>query len=153
MENDKTGPFKVVKTNWNVYFCEGPYQSGNQWKSEEKATEECNLLNSVYMAGFREGINCSNAIKEELESDIANAYRCAQEYRPDYPWDDTQPTASQAVWACGEGYKGVDAACEDWRRLFKHLAPEAYNLLMELPVKESMALRDRLEKEEKEKKN
>jgi hypothetical protein len=147
-------PFKVVKTGWHTWFCEGPYQSGEQWKTEEEANHECSLLNSVYNTGYF--ANVDQRRLAELESDVANAYRCAQDYSPDYPWDsdpDKSCQASTAVWACGESYKGVTAACNEWRRLFKHFAPKEYDALLELVKKKIKAYNDlvkKLEEEEEE---
>ncbi len=52
--------------------------------------------------------------RDELRSNVDNAVKCAKEYVPDYPW--TLNTASEAVWACGEAYSGVDKACDAWSR-------------------------------------
>lgn len=126
-------PFKVVKTRWHTWFSEGPYQSGNQWKTEGEALKECDLLNSVYNSGYFAKVDQRRLA--ELESDVANAYTCAKKHVPDYPWaaePDKSCQASTAVWACGTAYEGVSKACEDWRRLFAHLAPEAYASLMEM---------------------
>jgi hypothetical protein len=49
--------------------------------------------------------------RDELKSNVENAVRCAKGYCPNYPW--TLNTASEAVWATGESYKGVSAACDD----------------------------------------
>jgi regulator of replication initiation timing len=49
--------------------------------------------------------------RDDIKSNVENAVRCAKEYCPDYPW--TLNTASEAVWATGESYKGVSAACDD----------------------------------------
>lgn len=128
-------PFKVVKTKWNTWFSEGPYQSGNQWKNEEEATKECDLLNSVYNVGYF--ANVDQVRLAELESDVANAYKCAKDHVPDYPWPeepDKSCQASMAVWACGTSYEGVNKACDDWIRLFKHLAPDAYNALLQMAI-------------------
>lgn len=46
-----------------------------------------------------------------MKSDIANAVKCAKEYEPDYIF--ILNTASEAVWACGEGGKGASLACTD----------------------------------------
>jgi hypothetical protein len=196
-------PYSVVATKWHTWFCEGPYQSGKQWKTEKEAIDECNLLNSVYNTGAakthsvsdvmvcklpyqddffvhaqmdgkdvwlcQDGTWTFNETDEKvslpgntglkmlvenkdlakLESDIANAYRCAKEYVPDYPWDDSRQTASQAVWACGESYSGVCKACEDWQRLFKHFAPDAYSRLLSTSTREYIELVKKLEEQEK----
>lgn len=49
---------------------------------------------------------------EKAEADIANAVKYAKEYCPDYPWKDN--TASEVMWALGEGYRGVSQACAEW---------------------------------------
>ncbi len=46
-----------------------------------------------------------------LSEDIAHAVAEAKKYQPDYPWKDN--TASEAVWALGQAYLGVKAACAD----------------------------------------
>lgn len=125
-------PYKVVKTLGGKWFCEGPYQSGNRWDTEEEANREGALLNSVYNTGYY--ANVDQARLAVLERDVANAYRCAKEDVPDYPWDDVPDKscqASTAVWACGQSYIGVTKACNDWRRLFKHLAPTQFRELQE----------------------
>lgn len=125
-------PYKVVKTLGGKWFCEGPYQSDMRWDTEEEANREGALLNSVYNTGYF--ANVDQARLARLEDNAAHAYKCAQEYVPDYPWPDKPDMscqASAAVWACGESYKGVSAACNDWRRLFKHLAPTQYRELQE----------------------
>lgn len=48
-----------------------------------------------------------------LQSDIENAHKCAREYVPDYPFQQKDNRASEAVWACGESYKGVCRANDD----------------------------------------
>lgn len=139
-------PFKVTKTSWHKWFCEGPYQSGNQWDTEAEALQECSLLNSVYNTGYFANVDQTRLAT--LESDVANAYCCAKEHVPDYPWP-TEPDkscqASTAVWACGTSYEGTSKACDDWRRLFAHLAPEAYSSLLEM-VKSDMSAYDALVK-------
>jgi hypothetical protein len=49
--------------------------------------------------------------RDDIKSNVENAVRCAKEYCPNYPW--TLNTASEAVWATGESYKGVSAARDD----------------------------------------
>lgn len=145
-------PFKVVKTGWHKWFCEGPYQSGKEWDTEDEALEEAALLNSVYNIGYF--ANVDQARLARLEDNAAHAYRCAQEYVPDYPWPDKPDMscqASTAVWACGESYKGVSAACQDWQDLFEHLAPEAYKALFER-IKADTKAYDALLQEIKDKK-
>jgi len=150
----KPSPFKAVKTNWHKWFCEGPYQSGNQWNTEDEALQECFVLNAVYNAGYF--ANVDQRRLAELESDVANAYHCAKKYVPDYPWPnepDKSCQASTAVWACGQSYKGVSAACNDWRRLFAHLAPEAYSALLEMTKNDWKAYDSLVKKLEENEKN
>ena len=201
-------PYKVVKTNWHTWFCEGPYQSGKQWEKEKDAQDECDTLNSVFNTGFYNGKNnlvsnitvCKLPYQEQFfvhaekdgadawlcqngtwtfedgdknaslpgnnylkdatnkfkslksaESDIAHAYACAKEFVPDYPWDDKRQTASQAVYACGSAYEGISKACEDWRRLFAHLAPKEYSSLLEMAMKDTEAYDALLRKLEEKK--
>lgn len=130
-------PFKVVKTSLHTWISEGPYKSGNQWKSEQQALRECDILNSVYNSGYFANVDQPRLAK--LESDVAHAWKCAKLHCPDYPWDETRQTASQAVYACGGAYEGVSKACDDWRRLFAHLAPEAYASLVKMAMEEPKA--------------
>lgn len=51
-------------------------------------------------------------LAEKAEADIAYAVKHAKEYCPHYPWQ--LNTASEVMWALGEGYKGVEKACDDW---------------------------------------
>ena len=51
---------------------------------------------------------------EAAEKDVAHAIREAKKYSPSYPWQ--LNTASEAVWALGQGALGIDAACGDWRK-------------------------------------
>lgn len=147
-------PFKVVKTHWHKWICEGPYQSGKEWEIEEDANEEAALLNSVYNTGYAQ--NPDRRIISDLKHDIDHAYAEAKKWIPDYPWDDKRQTASQAVWACGSGYEGVSKACEDWRRLFKHFAPEQFDSAVQMARKnysEYLVFVKKLEDEEKVKAN
>jgi len=145
-------PFKVVKTSWHKWFCEGPYQSDNKWDTEREALEECSLLNSVYNSGYF--ANVDQARLATLENDVANAYLCAKKHVPDYPWPekpDKSCQASTAVWACGTSYEGTSRACEDWRMLFEHLAPEQYNSLVSMVASDLQAYDSLMESIKKKK--
>lgn len=128
-----SGPYKIEQLSNLSWFCAGPYQTGNQYKVKEQAEVECDLLNSIYSTGYNAGlaINKDN-LKQigALKDDIAHAYAEAKTWVPDYPFDDSYPTASQAVWACGSSYEGVSKACDDMHELFKKYAPEAYEKAM-----------------------
>lgn len=54
------------------------------------------------------------AERDGLKADIENAVKCAKEYAPDYPWSDN--TASECVWALGEGLRGLEKANDDMHR-------------------------------------
>jgi hypothetical protein len=58
----------------------------------------------------------------EKEKDINNAVREAKKYQPDYPW--TYNTASEAVWACGTAYIGLNQTCEDLEKQIAALLKE-----------------------------
>ncbi len=54
-----------------------------------------------------------------MRADIDNAIKCAKEYDSDYPY--TLKTASEAVWALGQGYKGILMANEVLHKTIKEL--------------------------------
>lgn len=49
----------------------------------------------------------------EMNEDRDHALKEAKRRMPDYPW--SQNTASEVVWALGEGYLGVSAAIGSWK--------------------------------------
>lgn len=149
-------PYKVIESDCRKYYCEGPYQTGKNWDLLSDAEEECSTLNIVFQSGFNLNIEKQELEKlktelKEAKEDIANAYGCAVEYVPNYPWDPNIKTASISVWACGEAYIGVSKACEDWRKLFEHLAPDAYKALLNIAEEHSERYNDLMKVIQKEK--
>lgn len=72
-------------------------------------------LNAVYGENsLRDQLAKLTAENERLKADITHAVKEAKKRDPDYPW--TQETASEAVWALGEGKLGIEAACDDWQK-------------------------------------
>lgn len=129
---DNSRPYSSVKSPYGKWYCKGPIENHRTYDTEEEANLQVFFLNAIYSAGYF--ANQDKVKLARLESDIKNAYNCAKEYVPDYPWPtvpDMSCQASTAVYACGEAYKGISAACEEWRSLFEHLAPEAYKALFE----------------------
>lgn len=61
--------------------------------------------------------------RDALRDDVTHAVRCAKEYQPEYPW--TQDTASEAVWALGEGLRGVGLANDDLHKELARLRQKA----------------------------
>lgn len=80
--------------------------------------------------------DASEARVRELEGDIKHAHAEAKKYQPDYPWQ--LGTASEAVWACGQGYLGVCAANDGLYKRLRELETELASLR---PLNESLAER------------
>jgi hypothetical protein len=141
-------PYFTIGRNdcWNN---EGPdcFFSQN-WATEEEAHVQRDLLNDIHEKGYLK--NPNNVEFERLKSDVAHAYAEAKKYVPDFPWDETRQTASQAVYACGTSYQGVSDACDEWRILFIHFAPHSHSALIEM-IKNDPKAYDSLIKELEEK--
>jgi hypothetical protein len=86
---------------------------GNDGYSPETTTANAQLAVAARNAlpALLADLDAATRERDELKSNVENAVRCAKGYCPNYPW--TLNTASEAVWATGESYKGVSAACDD----------------------------------------
>ena len=93
--------------------------------------DECQVGERSWQSWVRDTgavrIDGEGARVKELESDISHAVANAKKYAPDYPW--TLNTASEAVWALGEGRNGVIQACDDWAARVAALEAENAELL------------------------
>jgi hypothetical protein len=99
-----------------VYIPQGSCLGGtliNLGDTYENSAEHCDFFAEAIntLPALLADLDAATRERDELKSNVENAVRCAKEYCPNYPW--TLNTASEAVWATGESYRGVSAACND----------------------------------------
>jgi hypothetical protein len=87
----------------------------NEWWNSRTVNEgrSVEYYRSIAERAWIDGSAAERTRAEEAEADIANAVKFAKEYDPEYPWE-LSNTASEAVWALGEGGIGAERARQDW---------------------------------------